>query len=691
MKNKAEILKAIKKEAEYLEIPETLSPECMQKKIKQQEAQNAAKKKKEKNTFYQFALAVVACACLIVGMAKFTELLDKEQSENPQQAEHMEQDMIFEEITTVGMAYPKIIYEDIYASMELTWEEENQWRTSMEMPEAAVEESVVDGGATGTYDTAMKMNAAADLSDDVGTTNVQTVGVDEGDIVKNDGRYLYQKIWKEIDHTNHPVIQIVDTKDGLSEVSRIDGFDDIVEFYVWNDVLVVIENKYMDYAESSRAIKMHHDVAYFGNYYHEITFFNLTDRSNPEKIKTFTLQGSYASSRIANGYFYGFSKYYANKGENEKDYAAYIPLLDGEYLAADRIYLPEENKSTTYLVLVAIDLENPTQFTDTTGIVAGGDLYYVSPKNIYVADCKNIGVSNGWSSNTTSLLRFSYEDGKFALLAKGDVKGRLDSSFSMDEYNGYLRLVSTVNEYELVEIVDDRTGEVIGSEIQNERQTNALYVLDETLNVIGSVENLAENEQIYSARFMGNTAYFVTFRQTDPLFAVDLTDIENPTVLSELKVSGFSEYLHGYGDGLLFGLGMEADEETGRQEGMKLSMFDISDNTNVQEITRLPLDKYNYSEALYNHHALMIQPNKNIIGFEAEGSDRGGYWKDYLIFTYENDVFVQKLKIDTKNENGHYYFSRGTYIGDVFYLLCGDGSITSYDLNSGEKLESLGP
>ena len=159
------------------------------------------------------------------------------------------------------------------------------------------------------------------------------------------------------------------------------------------------------------------------------------------------------------------------------------------------------------------------------------------------------------------------------------------------------------------------------------------------------VEDLAENEQIYSARFMGNTAYFVTFRQTDPLFAVDLTDIENPTVLSELKVSGFSEYLHSYGEGLLFGFGIEADEETGRQEGMKLSMFDISDNTNVQEITRLPLDKYNYSEALYNHHALMIQPNKNIIGFEAEGSDRGGYWKDYLIFTYENDVFVQKLKI----------------------------------------------
>ena len=351
----------------------------------------------------------------------------------------------------------------------------------------------------------------------------------------------------------------------------------------------------------------------------------------------------------------------------------------------------EENENTSYLVLVAVDLRNPTTFTDTTGIVAGSNLYYVSGKNIYVADTKTVTVEEENNFDKTALLRFSYEKGKFALRATGEIKGILNNSFSLDEYNNYLRTVTTVREYEFVEVKDDRTGEILGSYIENERQTNSLYVLDENLKVAGQIEGLAEDEQIYSARFMGDTGYFVTFRQTDPLFAVDLSEPENPKVLSELKVSGFSEYLHDYGEGRLFGLGMEADEETGMQEGMKLSMFDISDPANVQEISRHPLEKNNYSEALYNYHALMISPEKNIIGFEAEGSNRGEYWKEYVIYTYEEDQFVQKLRIDTKAEDGSYYLARGTFIGDVFYLLRGDGSIQSYDVISGKALENLKP
>ena len=413
MKNKEDILKILKKEAEYLEIPETLSPEYMQKKIKQQEAQKAAKKKKEKNTLYQIVLAVAACACLIVGMAKFTTFLDEDKSENPQQAEHIEQDMIFEEITTVGMAYPKITYEDIYASMEPTWEEENQWRTSMEMPEAAVEESVADGGTTGTYDTAMKMNAAADLSDDVGTTNVQTVGVDEGDVVKNDGRYLYQKIQFEDAGKFKTVIQVIDTEGGLKEVSRIGEFDSLEEFYVWENVLVTIENKYLDYmAANDKRMIAYKDVAYFTNYFHEISFFNISDFTKPEKINTFTLQGRYASSRIADGFFYGFSKYYANEGNGAADYDAYVPKINGVRMRAEDIYLPAENVETSYLVLIAVNLKNPTEFTDTTGIVAGSDLYYVSANNIYVADSKTLDIENEWNNDSTEILRFSYEKGK---------------------------------------------------------------------------------------------------------------------------------------------------------------------------------------------------------------------------------------------------------------------------------------
>ena len=189
---------------------------------------------------------------------------------------------------------------------------------------------------------------------------------------------------------------------------------------------------------------------------------------------------------------------------------------------------------------------------------------------------------------------------------------------------------------------------------------------------------------------MGDTGYFVTFRQVDPLFTVDLSNPKEPKVLSELKVSGFSEYLHIYGEDRLLGIGIEADEETGRQEGMKLSMFDVSDKTNVKEITKENLKKYEYSEALYNHRAVMISVGKNIFGFEAEGY-RDGYYKDYVVFTYENDTFLQKLKVSTKSADGGYYSARGTFIGDIFYLLLGDGCVRSYDLNTGKILESLEP
>ena len=343
------------------------------------------------------------------------------------------------------------------------------------------------------------------------------------------------------------------------------------------------------------------------------------------------------------------------------------------------------------MVLTAVDLRNPTEFTDTTGIVSGADMYYVSGEHIYVADMNGAELQEGWSANSTSILKFSYGDGKFALQAKGEVKGQLDSSFSMDEYKEHLRVVSTVWEYKKEYITDDRTGEGLGYEITDERQTNALYVLDESLELVGKIEGLAENEQIYSARFMGDVGYFVTFRQTDPLFTVDLSDPKNPKILSELKISGFSEYLHIYGEDRLLGIGMEADEETGAQQGMKLSMFDTSDKTDVEEITKLHLEDYDYSEALYNHRAVMISTGKNFFGFEAEGFRNREYQRHYLVYSYENDEFVQKLKIDTKDADGGYYTSRGTFIGDVFYLLSENGSVRSYNLNSGAQLESLEP
>jgi uncharacterized secreted protein with C-terminal beta-propeller domain len=166
---------------------------------------------------------------------------------------------------------------------------------------------------------------------------------------------------------------------------------------------------------------------------------------------------------------------------------------------------------------------------------------------------------------------------------------------------------------------------------------------------------------------------------------VDLSDVSAPKVLGELTISGFSEYLHSWENGILLGIGMEADEETG-QQGMKLSMFDISDPANVTEESRLNLTDYNYSEALYDHRAVLVDTEENLIGFTAEGSNKGKYWKKYLLFSYEDGDFVKKLEVDTQTDDG-YCRTRGTFIGDTLYLLSENGTVRAYDMAGGNVKE----
>ncbi len=761
MKESKDVLQYLQEEAEKLEIPESITPEQIRKRLeisgngeiakgeKEVEVEKSAKelpsgKIKKKflwRTYFPMYITAAACVCLFVitlfvqrggnivnfDDKSFSAEHGTEKKSIPSVAEASEAEIegsveVREEELAASMDYPEITYEDIYESMFGNSKEVEKYSSYRgEIAEGAAagrisaeEEMAVTPTINETAGNVIEYAAAEDLSAGVlpdsavsekvaveesavehGITNVQTVGVEEGDVVKNDGRFLYQKIYQEKDHVLTQAIQIVDTKDHLSEVRRIEGFDNIQEFYIWEDVLVIIENKYLEntqpgvYAAGGAVMCGVEGLSRYSRQYHEITFYNIKDRSVPRKIKTFTLKGSYDSSRISDGYFYGFSKFYASPGEGENDYDAYVPQIDGIRLDTSRILLPEKNEGNCYLVLVSIDMKNPTQFTETTAIVTDSDMYYVSSDNIYIADSIGFVEETGRKTNRISLLRFSYKKGNFALQAEGEVKGSLESSFSMDEYEGNLRMVTTVDEYRIESLKDDRTGEVIGTHVTDSRRSNALYVLNQELEVIGKIENLAKDEQIYSARFLKETGYFVTFRQTDPLFAVDLKDPKNPKILSELKISGFSEYLHFYGEDRLLGIGMEADEETGITEGMKLSMFDISNPADVQEVSKVLLSQYYHSEVLYNHRAVLISPGANIFGFEAEGRENGNHKKDYLVFSYENDKFVQKLKIETNSIFGDMYSSRGTFIGDVFYLLIRDGSVESYDLNTGKKLDEL--
>ena len=154
----------------------------------------------------------------------------------------------------------------------------------------------------------------------------------------------------------------------------------------------------------------------------------------------------------------------------------------------------------------------------------------------------------------------------------------------------------------------------------------------------------------------------------------DLSDPENPKILGELKISGFSEYMYPYGDGLLLGFGMEADENTGRTSYLKLSMFDVTDPANVTEQDKTVIDGYNYSTALDNHKSMLVSPTKNLIGFAAH-DDYGGI--KYMVYEHKDGAFSNKATLELlyDADDVYMYFDsvRGLFIGNNFYLVSDNG------------------
>ena len=214
------------------------------------------------------------------------------------------------------------------------------------------------------------------------------------------------------------------------------------------------------------------------------------------------------------------------------------------------------------------------------------------------------------------------------------------------------------------------------------------------MKTVGKIENLAEGEEIKSARFMGKTGYFVTYRNTDPLFSVDLSDPEDPKVLGELKITGFSSYLHFYGENKLLGIGWETDPDTGNTIGMKCSMFDISDPSDVKETDRFVLKDVSFCDALTNYRSILAAPKKGLFGFAygmygsySDGYDSGEDFY-YGVFNYnEEDGFVPGMYLKMNDcglfEDGidwqDYRTARGIYIKDTFYLVTENG-IASYNM-----------
>ena len=562
--------------------------------------------------------------------------------------------------------------------------------------------------------------------------NDQVEGVVEADKVISDGKYIYSL-------SDYSSISIAKADKGeLEYISEIEFKKDYeklyegrelgtnVKFYIHEDKLIVIFSTYIpDENMEDIYYCKNYNSSYMAEYNTCIMQYDLSNISKPKLSSHNAVDGSYISSRKVDKYLYLITDKYVdislNDGEELEDGQQRvenecIPKVNNVEIPCKCIYIPEDlTNYNNYKVITAFEIGNDLELTDSAAFLSSDNLYwgdseieiYMSAENIYLYSrvfnsegmSKELGPNEIQLLYSTKIWKYGYNDGDIEFKANTEFKGELLNQFSLDENNGYLRLVSNVTEYQAVPQNGDST-KVTGISMN---ETSAVYIFDENLNVCGSIEGIAENEEIYSARFMGDYGYFVTFERTDPLFVVDLSNPNNPVILDELKIPGFSEYLHMWDENLLFGVGKEADE-AGNTLGFKIAMYDVTDKENIFEITKY-VDEGLWASDSYDYKNMMVAPEKSLFGLSAyeeiyyeEKDDIGNIVvygitnSKYNLYEYKDNEFNEVLSFEYENDYSmtweyEDFEYRGLYIGDYLYVIVLDEGIQSFSLDNYEKVD----
>lgn len=663
-----ELEELIRSMAENTGIPASIHPDAVEKKL---EAAKAEKKRRLRRKY--IAGAAAACLCIAIGIAggylhfyqgtSATSDMAASSMDSaagvPSESDESADGGAEESLIASAESYDEI-YKYIQAEREQTESDAGISSRFGIMEESA---STADSASAGSASNSGSAASAGGSGTSYSDTNVREEGVGEADIVKTDGSSLYI--------VNGQTVEIVGIESAeMEELAEIRMADDcyIIELYVQDDRLVIM------YTRTEHSVD---EDGYYSNYrdYTNALVYDISDRTNPVKMGNISQSGYYNTMRVRDGYVYVISNFYADTAAPRADTAAYIPEVQGSAMAASDIYMPQRQMGDQYTVITSFSLEDPSEKTDSKAVFGSSGMCYVSTDNIYVTE--------GWYGQDdaevtrTSIRKVSYKDGILQGEAQTKVDGTLNDSFSIDEYNGYLRLVTTVSPISSRGIGIAR---FFGEDTERQQEdSNSLYVLDENLEIVGEIHDLAKDESVYSARFMGEVGYFVTFKQVDPLFSVDLSDPSAPQIIGELKIPGFSEYLHPYGDGQLLGIGMDVDEESVTTDGVKISMFDISDPADVKEEENYVLEDLYGTDVAYNYKAVFVDVEKNLFGFMAYGDTT-----KYFIFTYDEngfrEVFSRELTL--------FGDVRGLYAGDRFYLVNGN-TVESFAMDGFQKVDDI--
>ena len=453
-------------------------------------------------------------------------------------------------------------------------------------------------------------------------TNTQVKGVDEADIVKTDGNYIYYVANENI------IIVDIRAPEGIKVVGKISFENTKIspsEIYINENKLIVLGNTYenitVTYEINARAEEDIASAAGYNKNKAVVIVYDISSKEEPKEERRIEINGYYVSSRMIGNNIYFVSNYYLSnligiarypvQELKQEDYM--VSYTDSKvsseerYIDFNKVHYFEDIEDTNYLTIVGFSLDNDEQADIQTFLGAGNEIY-CSLENMYIQKSKytyqldqNQRITN--SSTSKKIFKFNLNDGKIRFKAEAEVPGVINNQFSMDENEkGEFRIATTIS--------DNWT--------TTDDTSNRLYVLDEDLKLIGKLEGLAKGEKIYSVRYMGDRAYIVTFKQVDPLFVIDLSDGKNPKVLGELKIPGYSTYLHPYDENHIIGFGYNTKENgtTVTNEGLKMSMFDITDFNNPKELFKVDIgNSYTSSELTYNHKALLYSKDKNIIAF----------------------------------------------------------------------------
>lgn len=487
----------------------------------------------------------------------------------------------------------------------------------------------------------------SDDSVDKSETNTQVDGVDESDIIKTDGKYIYSF------SPSYNKLRII--KAG-KEPELVKSFSVGTQDFAPNSEMYLVKDRLIMIGNSS---KSEETIA---------RIYNIKEPQKTEMVYECKQSGYYNTSRMIGDKLYLISNYSLRTGNVDKDKPeTFIPCVGSQNfegtVPAEDVYINRNCSRAVYTVICAFNITN-AKLCSSQSVLGGTYTLYCNTENIITADYTD--------NNKTNVTRFTIKDGEIEYKADGEIAGSLLNQFSIDECKGYFRFVTTSQSG-----IETRKGDVV---MYTMSQANSLVVLDGELKKVSSIDNIAPDERVYSVRFMGDVAYFVTFRQVDPLFSVDLSDPKNPKIIGALKIPGFSNYLFPYGEGKLLGIGQDADEKTGRTGGVKLSMFDTSNPANVIECAKLILDA-DYSNALYGHKESLVDVRKNIIGFSVYGK-RG---VEYRIFGFTDGEFVIKANITFGNI---YDNVRGLYIGKEFYIIT-ERDLFVYDIDTYTEINRI--